>query len=48
MSAYLHKYIVHIIRLFKTYYLQNIVNLCYIIIPSTYERVSKECKCSGN
>ena len=48
MSAYLHKYILHIIHLFKVYYLQYIVNLCYIIIPSAYERVSKECKCSGN
>ena len=48
MSAYLHKYIIHIIHLFKVYYLLYIVNLCYIIIPSAYERVSKECKCSGN
>ena len=46
--AYLHKYIIHIIHLFKVYYLQYIVNLCYIIIPSAYEWVSKECKCSGN
>ena len=48
MIAYLHKYIIHIIHLFKVYYLQYIVNLCYIIIPSAYEWVSKECKCSGN
>ena len=46
--TYLHKYMIHIIHLFKVYYLQYIVNLCYIIIPSAYERVSKECKCSGN
>ena len=48
MIAYLHKYMIHINRVFKVYYLQYIVNLCYIIIPSAYERVSKECKCSGN
>ena len=46
--AYLHKYMIHIIHLFKVYYLQYIVNPCYIIIHSTYEWVSKECKCSGN
>ena len=46
--AYLHKYMIHINHLFKVYYLQYIVNLCYIIIPSAYEQVSKECKCSGN
>ena len=46
--AYLHKYTIHINQVFKVYYLQYIVNLCYIIIPSAYERVSKECKCSGN
>ena len=39
---------IHIIHLFKVYYPQYIVNLCYIIIPSAYEQVSKECKCSGN
>ena len=48
MITYLHKYMIHIIHLFKVYYLQYIVNLCYIIIPSAYEWVSKECKCSGN
>ena len=48
MITYLHKYIIHIIHLFKVYYLQYIVNLYYIIIPSAYEWVSKECKCSGN
>ena len=46
--AYLQKYMIHINRVFKVYYLQYIVNLCYIIIPSAYEQVSKECKCSGN
>ena len=46
--AYLHIYMIHINRVFKVYYLQYIVNLCYIIIPSAYGRVSKECKCSGN
>ena len=46
--TYLTKYIIHIIHLFKVYYLQYIMNLYYIIIPSAYERVSKECKCSGN
>ena len=46
--AYLHKYMMHINHLFKVYYLQYIVNICHIIIPSAYERVSKECKCSGN
>ena len=46
--AYLHEYMIHINHLFKVYYLQYIVNLCYIIIPSAYEWVSKECKCSGN
>ena len=46
--AYLHKYTIHINRVFKVYYLQYIVNLCYIIIPSAYKRVSRECKCSGN
>ena len=46
--VYLHKYMLHINHLFKVYYLQYIVNLCYIIIPSAYERVSKECKCSRN
>ena len=24
------------------------MNTCHIIIPSAYEWVSKECKCSGN
>ena len=46
--AYLHKYMIHINQVFKVYYLQYIVNLCYIIIPSAYEQVSRECKCSGN
>ena len=46
--AYLHKYTIHINRVFKVYYLQYVVNLCYIITPSAYEWVSKECKCSGN
>ena len=46
--AYLHKYMIHTNQVFKVYYLQYIVNLCYIIIPSAYEWVSKECKCSGN
>ena len=46
--AYLHKYMIHINRVFKVYYLQYIVNLCCIIIPSAYEWVSKECKCSRN
>ena len=48
MITYLHKYIKHIIHLFRVYYLQYIMNLYYIIIPSAYERVSNECKCSGN
>ena len=42
------RYTIHINRVFKVYYLQYIVNLCYIIIPSAYEWVSKECKCSRN
>ena len=46
--TYLQKYVVHINHLFKVYYLQYIVNLYYIIIPSAYEWVSKEYKCSGN
>ena len=46
--AYLHKCTIHINQVFKVYYLQYIVNLCYIIMPSAYERVSRECKCSGN
>ena len=46
--AYLHKYMIHINWVFKVYYLQYIVSLCYIIIPSAYEWVNKECKCSGN
>ena len=46
--TYLHKYMIPIIHLFKVYYLQYIVNLCYVIIPSAYEWVSKECKCSRN
>ena len=46
--AYLHKYMIHINHLFKVYYLQYIMNICYIIRPSAYEWVSKECKCSGN
>ena len=46
--AYLHKYMIHINHLFKVYYLQYIMNLYYIIIPSAYEWVSNECKCSGN
>ena len=46
--AYLHKYMIHINHLFKVYYLQYIMNLYYIIIPSAYERVSNECKCSRN
>ena len=46
--AYVHKYMIHINWVFKVYYLQYIVNLCYIIIPSAYEWVNKECKCSGN
>ena len=43
MIAYLHKYMIHINHLFKVYYLQYIVNLCYIIIPFAYDLVSKEC-----
>ena len=46
--AYLHKCMIHINQVFKVYYLQYIVNLCYIIMPSAYEWVSRECKCSGN
>ena len=51
--AYLHKYMIHINYLFKVYYLSlltflHTINSCRIIIPSAYERVSKECKCSGN
>ena len=46
--AYLQKNMMHINNLFKVYYLQYIVNICHIIIPSAYEWVSKECKCSGN
>ena len=46
--AYLHEYTIRINRVFKVYYLQYIANLCYIIMPSAYERVSRECKCSGN
>ena len=40
--AYLHKYMIHINQVFKVYYLQYIMNLCYIIIPSAYEWVSRE------
>ena len=46
--AYLQKNMMHINHLFKVHYLQYIVNICHIIIPSAYEQVSKECKCSGN
>ena len=51
--TYLHKYMRHINHLFKVYYLSlhtflHTVNSCHIIIPSAYEQVSKECKCSGN
>ena len=40
-------------HLFKIHYLLlhtflHTINCCCIIIPSAYERVSKECKCSGN
>ena len=42
--AYLHKCTIHINQVFKVYYLQYIVNLCYIIMPSAYEQVSRECK----
>ena len=46
--AYLDKCTIHINWVIKVYFLQYIVNLCYIIIPSAYEWVSRECKCSGN
>ena len=51
--AYLHKYMIYINHLFKAYYLSlhtflRTINSCRIIIPSAYEWVSKECKCSGN
>ena len=47
--AYLHKYMIHINHLFKVYYLSlHTIDSCLVIIPSAYERVSKECKCSGN
>ena len=46
--TYLHKCTIHINQVFKVYCLQYIVNLCCIIIPSAYELVSRECKCSGN
>ena len=51
--AYLHKYVIYINHLFKVYYLSlhtflHTINSCHIIIPSAYEWVSKECKCSGN
>ena len=44
---------IHINHLFKIHYLSlhtflHIINCCHIIIPSAYEQVSKECKCSGN
>ena len=51
----LHKYMIHINHLFKIHYLSlhtflhtHTISCCHIIIPSAYERVSKECKCSGN
>ena len=50
---YLHKYMININHLFKVYYLSlhtflHAINSCHTIIPSTYEWVNKECKCSGN
>ena len=49
----LHTYMLHINHLFKIPYLSlhiflHTINCCCIIIPSTYEWVSKECKYSGN
>ena len=51
--AYLHKYMIYINHLFRMHYLLlhtflHTINCCCVIIPSAYERVSKECKCSGN
>ena len=46
--THLHKCMIHVDPVFKVYYLQYIMNLCYIIIPSAYEQVSRECKCSRN
>ena len=53
LIAYLHKYMICINHLFKVHYLLlhtflHTLNSCRIIIPSAYEWVSKECKCSGN
>ena len=44
---------IHINHLLKIHYLSlhtylHTINCCLIIIPSAYERASKECKCSGN
>ena len=52
-NCLLHKYMIHINHLFKIHYLSlhtflHTINCCGIIIPSAYEWVSKECKCSGN
>ena len=49
----LDKYMIHLNHLFRIHYLSlhtflHTINCCCIIIPSAYERVSKECKCSGN
>ena len=51
--AYLHEHMIYINHLFKVYYLSlhtflHTINSCHIIIASAYERISKECKCSGN
>ena len=52
-NCLLHKYMIHIDHLLKMCYLPlntflHTINCCHIIIPSAYEWVSKEYKCSGN
>ena len=48
----LHKYMIHINHLLKRHLSLHTflytLNYCRIIIPSAYEWVSNECKCSGN